>query len=472
MRQKQYNSKSAKVDHKEVLRLHSNHYTIKDICEQLGITEHVVNKILKSNGLRGGTKIDRLKDKYTDIIKSYQQTEKLTLVAKEFNITGSLVRKILKLHDIPLRQVEKELDNNEVINFYKQTHKVRIVADKFGVSDTVILKLLHKNNVRVSKIKYTEQEIIEKYLELKTIESTSTFLDVSKNYISNILKSHNIKLRTLTRKEIGDVFGKLTIIEEVEAKVTSGGEKKRQFILRCECGELVKRNTSQLTTGKSWHCGCVIKEGKRLNDEKKRILRENYKKRLIEREEKRKNKPVKESRQKYKVGTIKDMLTILSIGTQHYSERTVVCQCKCGKVKEMHIKNFYITKSCGCFCVEQRRKATMTHGHSSILDMVRRKFHDRWKGMVKRCYNPKMHAYSNYGGRGIKVCDRWLEPDGVGSQNYYEDIHNILGPQPGPNYSLDRIDNDGNYEISNLRWATLSTQSKNQRRNIKSGNSD
>ena len=51
-------------------------------------------------------------------------------------------------------------------------------------------------------------------------------------------------------------------------------------------------------------------------------------------------------------------------------------------------------------------------------------------------------------------------------ENYYNDIHDILGPIPGPNYSLDRIDNDGNYEISNLRWATISEQNKNQRRRV------
>jgi hypothetical protein len=88
--------------------------------------------------------------------------------------------------------------------------------------------------------------------------------------------------------------------------------------------------------------------------------------------------------------------------------------------------------------------------------------------MIKRCYNPKVDSYSNYGGRGITVCDRWREPNGVGSQNYYEDIHNVLGPQPSSEHSLDRMDNDGMYEITNMRWATNSEQVKNQRRNIKS----
>ena len=83
--------------------------------------------------------------------------------------------------------------------------------------------------------------------------------------------------------------------------------------------------------------------------------------------------------------------------------------------------------------------------------------------MIKRCYNPKIKSYSNYGGRGITVCDRWREPDGVGCENYYNDIHNILGPQPSPEHSIDRINNDGPYEITNLRWATNSEQNKNKR---------
>jgi hypothetical protein len=78
--------------------------------------------------------------------------------------------------------------------------------------------------------------------------------------------------------------------------------------------------------------------------------------------------------------------------------------------------------------------------------------------------NHQNHAYKNYGGRGIKVCDRWLEPNGKGCENYYNDIHNILGPQPTSNHSLDRKNNDGNYIIDNMRWATLSEQARNQQK--------
>jgi hypothetical protein len=472
MRQKQYNSKSTKVDQKEVLRLHSNHYTIKDICTQLETTEHVVIKILKLNGLKGGTKIDRLKDKYDDIIKSYRQTNKLTLVAKEFNTTENLVEKILNLYGVPKRhEQKKDLDINEVINFYKEVHKVKLVADKFNLSNSVILKILHSNNVRVSKIKYTDQEIIEKYLELKTIISTCNILGISEKYLSNVLKKHNVKLLTLKRKEIGEVFGKLTIIGEEESIVSPSGHKTKKFILRCECGTIVTRRSNKLSNDKSSHCGCVTKELKDKKEEGRKMREEKRQKLLLEREEKRKNRPVKKSRNKYFVGSIKGRLTILSISDDKWEARTILCKCECGTIKEMRYQNIYGVNSCGCLS-ENRVKASTTHGLAPKNNKYQRNWYDRWRGMVKRCHNPKSHAYPDYGGRGIQVCDRWREPNGVGCKNYIDDIHNTLGPQPGPGYSLDRINNDGNYDISNLRWATQSVQSQNQRRRKKSGNSD
>lgn len=79
-----------------------------------------------------------------------------------------------------------------------------------------------------------------------------------------------------------------------------------------------------------------------------------------------------------------------------------------------------------------------------------------WSGMKRRCYDKNNPKYGRYGGRGITVCERWLGRDGF--PNFLADI----GKRPSPGYSLDRIDNDGDYELSNCRWATPHQQNGNR----------
>ena len=82
-----------------------------------------------------------------------------------------------------------------------------------------------------------------------------------------------------------------------------------------------------------------------------------------------------------------------------------------------------------------------------------------WRDMKSRCNNPNHKSYHNYGGRGITICDQWSK-----FENFYAD----MGDRPTQNHSIDRRDNDGNYEPKNCRWATATEQGRNQR--LKKGN--
>ena len=121
------------------------------------------------------------------------------------------------------------------------------------------------------------------------------------------------------------------------------------------------------------------------------------------------------------------------------------CVCKCGTTKKVFGSNLINSKSvsCGCYAAERNTK----HG------MSRSRVYSIWEGMKQRCSKPSNSYWHRYGGRSIKVCDRWQLFD-----NFYAD----LGEPPTEQHSLGRIDNDGNYEPSNVRWETLDQQNNNK----------
>lgn len=110
-------------------------------------------------------------------------------------------------------------------------------------------------------------------------------------------------------------------------------------------------------------------------------------------------------------------------------------QCSCGKVCELKIYrvNSGNTKSCGCLQKENSKKHGLRNHPLYIV----------WLNMRQRCNNPKVECYPRYGGRGIKVCDRWNK-----FINFYNDV--IEGYQPG--YELDRVENDKGYSPDNFQW--------------------
>lgn len=140
--------------------------------------------------------------------------------------------------------------------------------------------------------------------------------------------------------------------------------------------------------------------------------------------------------------------------TEYLGESKYRCLCDCGSETIAYVGNLRKgkTKSCGCWKKMTANANHVSHGMSYSDE------YKIWQGIRTRCKNQNSRGYQKYGAAGVTICERW--------DNSFEAFFADMGPRPSKSHSIDRRDNDGNYEPSNCRWATPQEQSNNTSRNV------
>jgi hypothetical protein len=156
-------------------------------------------------------------------------------------------------------------------------------------------------------------------------------------------------------------------------------------------------------------------------------------------------------------GRVYGRLTVIGPGVRVKNRAHWLCRCECGveSYKRAETLKNGQTRSCGCLRVETTTKNKTTHGMARVGDR-RSPEYKVWASMKNRCADPKSQRWASYGGRGIRVCDRWLHS----FENFYAD----MGARPSARHQIDRKDNDGPYSPDNCHWVTPLANANNKAR--------